>query len=184
MRKFVTLLLCVVPAFAFAQVQKGKATVTILNDQKAAIENATVELLRSKDSGLVKTALSDKNGLAEFENIPFNTYIIRVSSVGYANRYSETFSLDEGQASVTLNPVSLMAKAPGQLQGVTVSAKKPFIQRLNDRIVVNVDNSIVNAGSSALDVLERSPGVTVDQNDAIHRLNTMHRATRALSISG
>jgi iron complex outermembrane receptor protein len=167
MRKFVSLLLCVVPAFAFAQVQKGKATVTILNDQKAAIENATVELLRSKDSGLVKTALSDKNGLAEFENIPFNSYITRVSSVGYANRYSEAFSLDETHASVTLNPVSLMAKAPGQLQGVTVSAKKPFIQRLNDRIVVNVDNSIVNAGSSALDVLERSPGVTVDQNDAI-----------------
>jgi hypothetical protein len=53
------------------------------------------------------------------------------------------------------------------MQGVTVTAKKPFIQKLADRIVVNVDNSIVSAGSSALDVLERSPGVTVDQNDAI-----------------
>ena len=33
--------------------------------------------------------------------------------------------------------------------------------------MVNVENSIVNAGSTALEVLERSPGVTVDQNDAI-----------------
>jgi outer membrane receptor protein involved in Fe transport len=33
--------------------------------------------------------------------------------------------------------------------------------------VVNVENSIVSAGSSAMDVLERSPGVNIDQNDAI-----------------
>lgn len=45
--------------------------------------------------------------------------------------------------------------------------KKPFIQKLSDRIVVNVDNSIINAGSSAMEVLERSPGVNIDQNDII-----------------
>ena len=38
---------------------------------------------------------------------------------------------------------------------------------MNDRLIVNVENSVVNAGSSAMDVLERSPGVTVDQNDNI-----------------
>ena len=48
-----------------------------------------------------------------------------------------------------------------QLGNVTVTARKPFIQKLSDRIVVNVENSIVSAGSSALDVLERSPGVIV-----------------------
>ena len=46
-------------------------------------------------------------------------------------------------------------------------AKKPFIQKLSDRIVVNVENSIVSAGNSAMDVLERSPGVNIDQNDVI-----------------
>ncbi|HEU0064975.1 MAG TPA: outer membrane beta-barrel protein, partial [Flavisolibacter sp.] len=55
----------------------------------------------------------------------------------------------------------------GQLQSVTVVGQKPFIQKLSDRIVVNVDNSVVNVGSAAFDVLERSPGVTIDQNDVI-----------------
>ena len=53
------------------------------------------------------------------------------------------------------------------MKEVVVEGKKPFIQKLTDRIVVNVDNSIISAGSSAMDVLERSPGVNIDQNDVI-----------------
>ncbi len=53
------------------------------------------------------------------------------------------------------------------LEEVTVVAQKPFIERRSDRLIVNVESSILASGSSALDVLERSPGVTVGQNDAI-----------------
>jgi outer membrane receptor protein involved in Fe transport len=166
MRKYLLVLMGVaISVLAFAQVQKGKIALTIANEQKSPIESATVELLRSADSSLVKTALSDKAGIVEFENIAYGSYIIRVSSVGFATQYLHPFNID--QAAVTLPALRLAAKTNTQMQGVTVSAKKPFIQKLSDRIVVNVENSILNAGSSALEVLERSPGVTVDQNDAV-----------------
>ncbi|MGF1925207.1 MAG: outer membrane beta-barrel protein, partial [Bacteroidia bacterium] len=42
-----------------------------------------------------------------------------------------------------------------------------FVERKIDRTVVNVDALISNAGTSALDVLEKSPGVSVDQNGSI-----------------
>ncbi|HEY0040448.1 MAG TPA: outer membrane beta-barrel protein, partial [Flavisolibacter sp.] len=161
----VGLLSVLMTTIAFAQ-GKGKATITILNEQKAAVEGATVELLRSKDSALVKTSLSDKAGIAEFENIAPAPYFIRVSSVGLTTSYSNVFDIKEGET-ITLPTINMPAGAASQMQGVTVAAKKPFIQRLNDRLIVNVDNSVVNAGSSALDVLERSPGVTIDQNDNI-----------------
>jgi RNase P/RNase MRP subunit p29 len=49
-----------------------------------------------------------------------------------------------------------------------VVAKRPFVEQRLDRTVVNVANSIVASGSTALEVLEKSPGVTVDrQNDAL-----------------
>src|SRR5205085_12079710 len=80
--------------------------------------------------------------------------------------YSSPFSLSAEQATITLPTITLLPKT-SQLGGVTVTGRKPFIQKLSDRIVVNVENSIVSAGSSALDVLERSPGVNVDNNDAI-----------------
>jgi outer membrane receptor protein involved in Fe transport len=151
---------------AMAQ-QKGKLSLSVFNEQKSPLENATVELLRSKDSGLVKTAITDKAGLAEFENINFNSYLIRVSSVGMKTAYTNAITLNESQTSIQLPSISLVANAASQMQGVTVTARKPFIQKLTDRIVVNVESSMLNAGSSAIEVLERSPGVTIDQNDAI-----------------
>src|SRR5689334_20126904 len=102
MRKFSLLLSFVLlVSFAFAQ-QKGRVSVTIFNGQKSPVENATIELLRSKDSALVKTALTDKAGLAEFENISFNAYLLRVSAVGLNTIYTAPFTVNENQASVEL----------------------------------------------------------------------------------
>lgn len=146
--------------------QQGKIKAIVVNEQQAAIENATVELLRSKDSSIVKLSLSDKTGVAEFENIKFGDYLLRITVVNYATHFSPSFTLSMENADVTVPAITLQQKAT-QLGGITVTAKKPFIQKLSDRIVVNVENSIVSAGSSAMDVLERSPGVNVDQNDNI-----------------
>jgi ferric enterobactin receptor len=53
------------------------------------------------------------------------------------------------------------------LKEVSISTKKAFTVRKLDRIVVNVDALISNAGTSALEVLEKSPGIQVDQNGTI-----------------
>lgn len=165
-RKFVFLLF-LLSAFIFssAQEQKRKVSVTISNEQQASLEGATIELLHAKDSALVKTALSDKSGLAEIEQVLPGSYLLRVSMVSHETLYSAPFTL--GDADLVLQPLVLRPGAQNQLQEVTVTGRKPFIQRMTDRIVVNVENSVVSAGASALDVLERSPGVSVDQNDAI-----------------
>lgn len=166
MKRFTLILMgCLSALLSLAQPGKGAINLNILNDQKAGIESATVELLKSTDSALVKTSLTDKAGNTSFEAVTYGSYVVRVSAVGFNTKYSPVFSID--QALVTLQPLNLSVKANMQMQGITVSAKKPFIQKLSDRIVVNVENSIVSAGSSAIDVLERSPGITIDQNDAI-----------------
>ena len=166
-RRFFTCLLFVTTSiFAFAQTGKGKATITVLNEQKGPVEGATVELLHSKDSSLVKTALADKSGVVDIEGITSSTYLFRITAVGFQPVYSKTFAVKEGETTA-MATVSLAATTGNAMEGVTVSARKPFIQRLNDRLIVNVDNSVVSAGSVALDVLERSPGVTLDQNDNI-----------------
>lgn len=53
------------------------------------------------------------------------------------------------------------------LKEVSVTAKKAFTVKKMDRVVVNVDVLISNAGTTALDVLEKSPGIQVDQNGTI-----------------
>lgn len=57
------------------------------------------------------------------------------------------------------------------LKTVTVSAKKPFYETRLGRIVINVASSVVSSGSSVLDILERSPGVTVSRQSSSITLN-------------
>ena len=57
-----------------------------------------------------------------------------------------------------------MAKSVG---AVTVTARKPLIEQKIDRMVVNVDAAVTNVGATALEVLEKSPGITVDKDGTI-----------------
>ena len=146
--------------------KNGKINVSIRNEQQQFLENATAELLRFKDSSLLKAAISDKTGAVVFENLATGNYRIRISMVGYTTLYSGSIVIDESAKEVNVGTITLQT-AVNSMSDVTVTSRKPFIQKLTDRIVVNVESSIVSAGSSALEVLERSPGVTVDQNDVI-----------------
>ena len=168
MRKVALFILMITLAFgAYSQSTEGKASITLHTDQDSPAESVTVELLRSTDSALVKTELTDKSGKAWFEKLAPGSYMFKAAMMGHQPVYSTVFTITEQQPEAHLPAISLGAKQATELQGVTVTAKKPFIQKLTDRIVVNVENSIVNAGSTALEVLERSPGITLDQNDAI-----------------
>jgi iron complex outermembrane receptor protein len=165
MRKLMLSCFCVLTVMLL-QAQQGKIKVTVLGEQKSPVENATAEILKSADSSIVKTSITDRTGLALFENVRFGQYLLRVTTVNSGMSYSDVLNLSEEQNDITVPAITLQPKST-QLGAVTVTARKPFIQKLSDRIVVNVENSIVSAGSSAMDVLERSPGVNVDQNDNI-----------------
>jgi iron complex outermembrane receptor protein len=168
MKKIMTTCVALLTLFAaLAQAPHGTASLRIWGETKAPLEGATVEVLRSRDSALVRSALTDKSGQALVENLPVGSYLARVTLVGHQPAYTAPFDLTGTVLSATIPDLTLFPKAATQLQNVTVTGRKPFIQKLNDRIIVNVESSIVSAGSSALDVLERSPGITVDQNDAI-----------------
>lgn len=167
MKHLLAALFILISFFSAAQEQRGKISITITSEQNTPLEGVTVELRRSKDSSLVKTAITDKSGMAEFENMKQGVYMVKTSMVGYAPAFSSSVQLTVEQLSVAVPSLQLRPSSNNALQNIMVTGKKPFIQKLSDRIVVNVENSIVSAGSTALEVLERSPGVTVDQNDAI-----------------
>jgi len=78
---------------------------------------------------------------------------------------SETFEISSSN-SLKL-PVLVMAEQAKNLGGVTVTAKRPFIETRIDKTIVNVESSPTTAGAPALEVLEKSPGVTVDNDGNI-----------------
>jgi len=126
-----------------------------------------ISLLKASDSTLVKTAVTDEKGLYEIQKPVPGLYILQASRAGYKKQIIAPVTIDTGNAHTEF-PVILLAPAAVQLGEVTVMGKRPFIEQKIDRTVVNVANSIVAAGSTALEVLEKAPGITIDrQNDQI-----------------
>ncbi|RYZ54571.1 MAG: carboxypeptidase regulatory-like domain-containing protein, partial [Chitinophagaceae bacterium] len=114
---FTLLASCFFSLAPFAQTGKSTVTLTVLNEQQSPVEGATVELLRSQDSALVKTAITDKAGLALLENIAPATYKFRVTSVGFAIVLSKPFTVKENE-SASPSPIHL-TKTESEMQGVT-----------------------------------------------------------------
>lgn len=156
---FVLLLLSVA-----AKAQTGKITGQIHDATQQPVVAATVLLKKATDSSLVKVTLSDTTGNWQLESIPFNRYFITITYIGYKEWNGPVFSLDNPQ--VALDNATLLSDA-SNLKGVTVAAKKPFIEQQLDRTVVNVESSIMAAGGSAMEVMEKLPGVLVDKNGSI-----------------
>ena len=148
----------------FSQTVTLTGLVTDAKDQP--LEAATVSLLRSADSSLVKVELTDHQGYYEFSGIQPGTYRVAVSMLGFEKNIGAEVPAPEPGRTYTLPAVTL-AERSAALQEVTVAAKKPFVEKRSDRLIVNVESSVTAAGSSTLEVLERSPGVIVDQNDNI-----------------
>ena len=143
----------------------GKVTGTV-NGSAKPIEAATVNLLRAKDSSIAKIAVSNKNGEFEFEKLTNGKYLIAVQSVGFKKFYSNAFELTSTKNTYELNTISLTA-SDKQLSDVVVVSKKPLVEQRLDRTIVNVDASITSVGSTALEVLEKSPGISVDKDGNI-----------------
>ena len=126
---------------------------------------ATVTLLKAKDSTAAKFSVAQKDGSYAFENINPGKYFISITSVGYKKSFSKPFDL-AAQSSVQVPTIEMVA-LPKSMTGVTVTAARPLIEQKIDRTIVNVEASITNIGTSALEVLEKSPGVTVDRDGNI-----------------
>jgi len=148
-----------------AQNKIGKISGTVLDAGNNPLSSISVSLLKAKDSSLVKAAVTNKSGKYEFENIAEGNYLILASSVGHAKNMSKNFAVTSSAGTVEVDAIQMTA-ATKNLAGVTVTASRPFIETKIDKTVVNVDASPTNAGATALEVLEKSPGIMVN-NDGI-----------------
>ena len=168
MRKFITLLITIITLSFASQAQKslGKVSGQVIDGNTKTIEAATITLLRAKDSSVAKISAANKNGDFVFENVIEGKYFVSITAVGHTKGFSELFEITQTNTNVTLKTIELVPVAKN-LTGVTVAAKKPLIEQKIDRTIVNVEASITNVGTSALEVLEKSPGVSIDKDGNI-----------------
>ncbi len=169
MRTFLLTVFALVLVLKGAVAQSGGTiTGTIKTNQEVAadLSRATIALTRTKDSVPVKFALAGKAGAFSFENITPGVYCVTVTAVGYQKIHSGTIQLSPQQPAAVLPPLVIIPLAKS-MADVTVIAKRPLIEQRIDRTILNVDASITNVGTTALEVLEKSPGITIDKDGNI-----------------
>ncbi len=149
----------------FAKAQTTSVQGKVLDKNAIAINAATITLLNAKDSSVVKSVISDREGTFIIESKSGGNFLVSVSATGVKKTYSETFTLSENKT-YTLKSISVMP-ANKTMDNVSVVAKKGLIERKLDKTVINVDASITSAGSTVMEVLEKSPGVSVDKDGKI-----------------
>jgi Outer membrane protein beta-barrel family/CarboxypepD_reg-like domain len=128
---------------------------------------ATVRLLKAADSTLVKGEISNGNGKFQFNNLQENNYIITISSMGYKLYKSVILKLDGSQKNIQLPVIILLPEKNKELKEVIVTAQKPLLEQDIDKTIVNVESMISAATSNTLEVLEKTPGITVSNDGEI-----------------
>jgi iron complex outermembrane receptor protein len=164
-RKSLCFLLLLIQYPLFAQI-KGR----VLSKANTPAAYVNILLVKSADSSLVKGAVSDENGNFLIEGMETGNYRLRISFLGYQKVLTPVFTLKS--PGDTYDAGTILLKPDEQtLKNVEIVAEKPFIERHIDRLVVNIDKSIVASGTDGLELFKRLPGVTVNQDGVISLKN-------------
>lgn len=154
--------------FVYTSVSAQQATIAgkVMEADDKPMGYANVLLLKAADSSLVKGTLSDESGAFLFEGIDVGRYKVVASMVGFDKSKAMEANVTAKAETLKLSPI-MMSQAATALKEVVIEGQKPLIEQHLDKTVLNVENSIVSAGNTALEVLEKAPGVVIDQNDNI-----------------
>jgi hypothetical protein len=142
----------------------GVISGTVLDEKSQPLPSVNIFLLSAADSSILKTELSDANGHYAFTLTEDGSFLIKAIGPGFQAAFSAPFRYTATDVSL---PELILQRTAKGLNEVTVRSQKPLIEVKADKLVMNVDASIANTGSTAFEVLQRAPGVSIDQNDNI-----------------
>lgn len=166
MKKLPFLLCCIL----FLTNASGQISGRFATSTGQPVPFANVILLNGSDSTLAKTALTDEKGAYLIGNMPAGKYILRFNRMGFQTWNSPVFELTAQQPSRNFG-LQVVTEDMQQLGEIVIQAEKPLLQQQAEGMVVNVQSSLLTKGSTALNILERSPGVVIDYRNNSIALN-------------
>ena len=155
MKKILSALLLLLPVLLYGQQQfKGRIT-----DASGMPLDAATVILSQQDKKL-SAVLADSGSFILNYPLP-GKYQLSANLVGYKT-LSITIQLPNDSIQLIMEPDAK------QLGVVTVSARRPIIERKIDRIIFNVENSILASGGNAWEALGKAPGVQLRADNTIN----------------
>ena len=141
-----------------------------MNQKKEPVPFASVILINRLDSMQISKGVADSNGVAKLNLAKVGQYTVRISSINY-QAIEKGIAVTNNQASF-----SFTAEPLGKtLETAVVTSKKPLMKQEDDKLIVDPQN-LVDASTSGYEVIEKTPGLFVDQDGNIY-ISSMTPAT-------
>ncbi len=139
-------------------VKPGNIAIRIYNESNQSLGSATIEIFDGKGKNKLHSFLADSSGQYIVTVLSPGDYQLVVSYTGYQSA-SRQLTIPSDTKLISFNLLK-----SGTLEQVSITALRPLVQYQQGKTVINLDAAASNAGTTVLEVLEKSPGVTVDRN--------------------
>lgn len=160
--------------WAYSQVphkdEETVVTIKIINEKSEPVPFASVTVINRLDSTEIIKKVAHSSGVAQFDLVKNKQYIVKFSSVNY-QYFEKGISTSGKQISFIFTAIPLGKT----LQTAVVTSKKPLMKQEDDKLIIDPEN-LVEASTSGYEVIEKTPGLFVDQDGNIY-ISSMTPAT-------
>lgn len=167
MKSYILFLVC---CFAFIELLFGQLSGSVVDIEGNPVSYANVMIYSYPNSTLQTGVITDEGGTFSIDYSGIGTFIIRIDLLSFKTWNSESFIITSTDNKKDFGIITLMEEVTS-LQGVEVRGQRRLIQRTQEGSIINVQASVITQGSTALQLLERSPGVILDQYNNTFSLN-------------
>ena len=152
------------PFFIYGQNVNTRIKVWDNNNRPAPY--ATITLKSKMDTTITIGTITDSSAMAQFDLKKSGAYELKITAVGFKD-YKKTIEVTDSN----FNWNAILISDAAALNEVVVQASKPIMQQDDDKTIVNVE-SLEAASTNAYEIIEKTPGLFVDQDGNIYISST------------
>lgn len=165
--------LIIIGTCLFTLQTKAQYIYGIVTDNKNnPVAFATVVVKQSATNKIIKATITDSAGNFEVQKIALDSFILSVSATGFLPHISTSFVVDSLHSTINAGNIQL-GNDGKNLQAVTVTNKRKFIEIQPDKTVLNIEDSLLAAGNSLFEIIKKAPAVSTDKDENLKLKNAI-----------
>ena len=151
------------PGYVFSQT-KLKLSGTVADSSKS-LALVTIRIFKKNSTIPLQATLSKENGSFQLNKPAPGNYVLSFTHTGFAEKQIN-ITVASQAGDMQIDPVQL-SQTTRTLKEVVVRSQRPLVEQSDDKIVFNVEDDPAAKTETAIDILRKTPFVTVDGEDNI-----------------